>query len=56
MSNNQDLSELLDQIQIDIQGPCPVLDFEENNCDVKLIDRNYRYLKLETLIPKLQLK
>jgi hypothetical protein len=52
-SNNQELPELQeDQIQIDIQGPFPVLDFDENNCNVKLIDRKSGYLKFETLKTK----
>ena len=43
---------LLEEIQIDIQGPFPVMDVEGNNNNVKLIDKHSGYLKFETIKTK----
>ena len=44
--------DLLEEIQIDIQGPFPVTDIDGNNSNVKIIDKHSGYLKFETIKTK----
>jgi len=51
-SEGKGKAKLLEEIQIDIQGPFPVMDIEGNNSNVKLIDKHSGYLKFETIKTK----
>jgi len=48
--------EILQEIQIDIQGPLPSLDHDGNSSNIKFVDRISGYIKFETLSTKTALE